>query len=188
MGAGTADSRAYDLQGHPPTPPLWNLCSISSMHHRPHRRRRAGPAPTQSRPILGSTVLPEPALEGPDAGEGNVIEPSEIFVVDAPAERSGILLGLMAVLGAGDRDGALRDHPVQRDLAGRLPIVLVADAAQFVDDEIDDDHWMRREGALSGWGVRHRVLAGEAALADRRERERHDPEFFAGLKQTVDLR
>src|SRR5688500_1604311 len=85
----------------------------------------------------GSAVLPEPALEAALAFEGDLVEGGHVVGAHGPAEGAGVVLGLAAVLGAGDGHGALGDDPVEGDLAGGLAAVGVADAAQLGDDGVD---------------------------------------------------
>ena|ERR1700681_3635342 len=63
-----------------------------------------------------SAVLPDPALDVPDAGKGDPIESGEILLIDRPTECPSVLFSLAPVLGPGDRNRTLCHHPVQGDL------------------------------------------------------------------------
>jgi hypothetical protein len=115
----------------------------------------------------GLAVLPDPALDVSDASKGDPIESGDILLVDGPTECSGVLLGLVPVLGPGYRNHTLCHDPVQGDLTRHLPPVLFTDAPELGDNSVDDLHGMFGEIAFAEGRMRRRVLAGESTLADR---------------------
>ena len=107
--------------------------------------------------------------------------------VSVPAEGAGVLAGLLAVLGARDRDRALVDQPAQGDLAGRAAVRRCRCGAGR-DDAVDLLHRVGGEVPLARGRVRGRVLAGEPAHPDRRVGQEHDDaEAPARLEQAGGL-
>ena len=82
---------------------------------RPSAHVRAG--------CCGSAVLPDSLRDAPRAVERHGVERGHLGVVHPPAQRAGVVLGLLPVLRAGDGDGTLGDDPGQGDLARGAPAV-----------------------------------------------------------------
>src|SRR5262249_14209418 len=121
--------------------------------------------------------------EAPQTGLGDAVEGGDVLSVEAPTQSAGVLLGLRRVLGAGDRNAALAQEPVESDLRRRAPAVFPAQPSELAQNRLDVLHGISGEVARSRRRVGGAVLAGESALPDRGIGEHDNAELGAGAQQ-----